>query len=100
MSQPAEAMNSEFTQLKHYVGGERITGTSGRFGDIYNPSKGAKASEVPLASKSEVEAAIAVAQEAFPAWAATSVLARSRIMTKYVHLLYEHQHELATLVCN
>lgn len=93
-------MNSDFTQLKHYVGGERIAGTSGRFGDIYNPSKGVKASEVPLASKSEVEAAIAVAQEAFPAWAATSVLARSRIMTKYVHLLYEHQHELATLVCN
>ncbi len=91
---------SQFTQLSHYVNGERIAGTSGRFGDIYNPSKGAKASEVPLASKSEVEAAIAIAQDAFPAWAATSVLARSRIMTKFVHLLYEHQHELATLVCN
>ncbi len=91
---------SQFSQLSHYVNGERIAGTSGRFGDIYNPSKGVKASEVPLASKSEVEAAIAVAQEAFPAWASTSVLARSRIMTKFVHLLYEHQHELATLVCN
>ncbi len=91
---------SQFSQLSHYVNGERIAGTSGRFGDIYNPSKGVKASEVPLASKSEVEAAIAVAQDAFPAWAATSVLARSRIMTKFVHLLYEHQHELATLVCN
>ncbi|MCP3687796.1 MAG: aldehyde dehydrogenase family protein, partial [Gammaproteobacteria bacterium] len=63
---------SQFPQLLHYVNGERVTGTSGRFGDIYNPSKGAKASEVPLASKSEVEAAIAVAQAAFPAWATTS----------------------------
>lgn len=100
MSQPAEVANSGFTQLKHFVNGERVAGTSGRFGDVYNPSKGVKASEVPLASKSEVEAAIAVAQAAFPAWAATSVLARSRIMTKFVHLLYQHQHELATLVCN
>ena len=99
MSQPAEVVNSGFTQLKHFVNGERVAGTSGRFGDVYNPSKGVKASEVPLASKSEVEAAIAVAQAAFPAWAATSVLARSRVMTKFVALLYEHQHELATLVC-
>ena len=100
MSQPAEVIHSGITQLKHFVNGERVAGTSGRFGDVYNPSLGVKASEVPLASKSEVEAAIAVAQAAFPAWAATSVLARSRIMTKFVHLLYEHQHELATLVCN
>jgi malonate-semialdehyde dehydrogenase (acetylating)/methylmalonate-semialdehyde dehydrogenase len=98
MSQPAAAVSSEITQLSHYVNGEHIAGTSGRFGDIFNPSKGVKISEVPLASKSEVEAAIAVAAEAFPAWAATSVLQRSRIMARYVQLLYKHQHELATLV--
>jgi malonate-semialdehyde dehydrogenase (acetylating)/methylmalonate-semialdehyde dehydrogenase len=98
MSQPAEAVSAEITQLSHYVNGEHIAGTSGRFGDIFNPSKGVKISEVPLASKSEVEAAIAVAAEAFPAWAATSVLQRSRIMARYVQLLYKHQHELATLV--
>ena len=100
MSQPADAIQSNVTRLCHFVNGERVSGTSGRFGDVFNPSKGIKASEVPLASSSEVEAAITAAQEAFPAWAATSVLARSRIMTKFVHLLYEHQHELATLVCN
>jgi acyl-CoA reductase-like NAD-dependent aldehyde dehydrogenase len=64
MSQPAAAVSSEITQLSHYVNGEHITGTSGRFGDIFNPSKGVKISEVPLASKSEVEAAIAVAAKA------------------------------------
>ena len=100
MSQPAESVQAEYKQLTHFVNGKHIAGTSGRFGDVFNPSLGAKASEVPLASKSEVEAAIAVAEAAFPAWAATSVLARSRIMTRFVHLLYEHQHELATLVCN
>ena len=100
MSQPAEALCKEITKLSHFVNGEHLAGESGRFGDIFNPSKGVKSSEVPLASKSEVEAAIAVAQEAFPAWAATSVLQRSRIMARYVQLLYQHQEELATLVSN
>ena len=98
MSQPAEIVTSEIPQLYHYVNGEKVTGNSGRFGDIFNPSLGIKSAEVPLASKAEVEAAIAVAQEAFSGWAATSVLQRSRVMTKFVHLLYEHQHELAELV--
>jgi len=98
MSQPAEAVSSEITQLRHYINGEHVAGSSGRFGDVFNPSKGVKISETPLASKSEVEAAIAVAEQAFPAWAATSVLQRSRIMARYVQLLYKHQHELATLV--
>ena len=98
MSQPAEAVSPEITQLSHYVNGEHVVGSSGRFGDIFNPSRGVKISEVPLASKSEVEAAIAVAEAAFPDWAATSVLQRSRIMARYVQLLYKHQEELATLV--
>jgi malonate-semialdehyde dehydrogenase (acetylating)/methylmalonate-semialdehyde dehydrogenase len=98
MSQPAEIVTSDIPQLYHYVNGKKVTGSSGRFGDIFNPSLGVKSAEVPLASKSEVEAAIAVAQEAFPSWAGTSVLQRSRVMTKFVHLLYEHQHELAELV--
>ena len=99
MSQPAKVVSSNISQLSHYINGARVAGKSGRFGDIFNPSLGVKAAEVPLASQAEVEAAIAVAQKAFPAWAATSVLARSRIMNKFVHLLYEHQHELAELVC-
>ena len=98
MSQPAAIVSSSFRQLRHFVNGEKVAGTSGRFGDVYNPTLGVKASEVPLASKSEVEAAITVAEQAFPAWAATSALVRSRIMTKFVHLLYAHQHELAELV--
>ncbi len=98
MSQPAEAVSTEITQLHHYVNGEHVAGTSGRFGDVFSPSRGVKISDTPLASQSEVEAAIAVADAAFPAWAATSVLQRSRIMARYVQLLYKHQHELATLV--
>ncbi|MCP4979760.1 MAG: hypothetical protein GY935_04605, partial [Gammaproteobacteria bacterium] len=48
MSQPAEVVSTKITQLSHYVNGEHIAGNSGRFGDIFNPSKGVKISEVPL----------------------------------------------------
>lgn len=85
-------------QYTHYINGEHVKGTSGRFGDIFNPSMGEKSADVPLASTSEVENAIAVAEAAFPAWSGTSVLTRSRIMAKYVQLLYAHQAELAELV--
>jgi hypothetical protein len=84
MSQPAEAVSPEINQLTHYINGEHVAGNSGRFGDVYNPTLGVKTSETPLASKSEVETAIAAADAAFPAWAATSVLQRSRIMARYV----------------
>ncbi len=98
MSQPAEAVANEVTRLTHYINGEHVAGTSGRFGDVFNPSRGIKASEVPLASQAEVEAAITVAEAAFSAWAGTSVLQRARIMARYVQLLYKHQEELAELV--
>jgi malonate-semialdehyde dehydrogenase (acetylating)/methylmalonate-semialdehyde dehydrogenase len=98
MSQPAEVISAKFPALYHYVNGEKIVASGGRFGDIFNPSLGVKSAEVPLASKSEVEAAISAAAAAFPAWAATSVLKRSRVMTRFLHLLYEHQAELAELV--
>ena len=35
--------------LNHFVGGKRIAGTSGRFGDVYNPALGEVVKQVPLA---------------------------------------------------
>lgn len=99
MSQTAAVATPDLHQLHHFVNGEKVAGTSGRFGDVFNPSLGEKSADVPLASKSEVEDAIAVAEAAFPGWAATSVLQRSRVMSRMVHLMYKHQHELAELVC-
>ena len=51
MSQPAEVVSSKISQLFHYINGERVAGNSGRFGDIFNPSLGVRAADVPLASK-------------------------------------------------
>jgi malonate-semialdehyde dehydrogenase (acetylating)/methylmalonate-semialdehyde dehydrogenase len=85
-------------ELKHFIGGKKVSGKSGRFGDVYNPSTGLVAARAPFASKSEVEAAIADAAAAFPAWAAASPIARARVMFKFKALLEAHADEIAALI--
>jgi len=54
--------------------------------------------KAPLASKAEVEAAIASAQGAFPAWASTPAAKRAQVMFKFRELIISHMDELALLV--
>ena len=84
--------------LHHYVGGQKIEGNSGRFGDVYNPALGVVTKQAPLASRSEVENAIAVAQQAFPGWSAIPAGQRSQIMYAFRGLIKSHMDELAELV--
>ena len=42
-------------KLSHYVGGRRVEGQSGRYGDVYNPAIGEVTRQVPLASTEEVQ---------------------------------------------
>ena len=57
------------TDVGHWIGGQRVTSTSGRQQPVFNPATGAVARQVALASTNEVDAAVAAAQAAFPAWA-------------------------------
>ena len=84
----------------HYINGQTVEGTSGNFGDIYNPSKGEVQAKVALASKEEVEGAIAAAQAAFAGWSATSVVKRGRILQNLVQVLYRRKDELAKLLAS
>ncbi|MSO92632.1 MAG: CoA-acylating methylmalonate-semialdehyde dehydrogenase [Rhodospirillales bacterium] len=85
-------------ELQHFVGGKKIKGASGRFGDVYNPATGEVTKKVPLASKGEVEAAIAAADAALPAWAATPPAKRAQVLFKFRDLIYRNLDELAELV--
>ena len=49
----------------HYIGGQLVSGSSGRFGDVYNPATGDVARTVALASADEVRRAIDNAAEAW-----------------------------------
>lgn len=82
-------------ELYHFIGGERVNGKSGRFADIYNPATGEVEKKVPLANGDELNAAIANAKAAQPAWGATNPQKRGRVMMKFVDLLHRDMDKLA-----
>src|ERR1700734_2297942 len=85
-------------EIGHFIGGKAVKGASGRFGDVFNPNTGEVQAKIALASKSEVEKAIANAQGAFPAWAATNPQRRARVMFKFLELIQSEYDELARLL--
>ncbi len=85
-------------ELTHWINGQHVKGTSGRFGDVYNPATGEVVSQVPLASQGELAAAVEAARSAWPDWAQTPPLSRARIMFKYKTLIEENADELAAII--
>ena len=65
--------------IGHFVGGKEVKGGSGRSGDVFNPNTGEVQAKVAFATQAEVEKAIANAEAAQPAWAATNPQRRARV---------------------
>jgi malonate-semialdehyde dehydrogenase (acetylating) / methylmalonate-semialdehyde dehydrogenase len=85
-------------EIQHFINGRRVNGSSGRFAPVYNPATGEQSGQVPLASADEVDAAVATAQAAFPAWAATAPLRRARILNRFLRLLEENSGRIAAAI--
>ena len=83
--------------IGHLIGGQATHGGS-RSADVFNPATGQAEKRVLLADKLTVEAAIANAQAAYPAWRATPPLKRARVMSNLKVLLEQHADELCALV--
>ncbi|MFZ6679551.1 CoA-acylating methylmalonate-semialdehyde dehydrogenase [Undibacterium sp. Tian12W] len=84
--------------IAHYMNGQAYASASGRQQDVFNPATGEVTGSVALASPEEVEAVIAAAKAAAPAWAETAPLKRARVMFKFKELLDQHHKEMATLI--
>jgi malonate-semialdehyde dehydrogenase (acetylating)/methylmalonate-semialdehyde dehydrogenase len=84
--------------IGHFIGGKHVKGTSGRASDVFNPNTGEVSARVALASAAELNAAVANAKEAQPAWAAKNPQVRARVMMKFLELAAKHKDELATLI--
>jgi len=82
-------------ELSHFIGGKHVAGTSGRYSDVFNPSTGEVQARVPIASKSEVEAAIANAEAAQVGWAETNPQKRARVLLKFLDLIAKDTPTLA-----
>jgi malonate-semialdehyde dehydrogenase (acetylating)/methylmalonate-semialdehyde dehydrogenase len=86
--------------IGHFIGGKEVKGTSGRGGDVFDPNTGEVQARVDFASPPEVEHAIAVAEAAQPAWAATNPQRRARVMFKFLELVQRELDDLAKLLAS
>ena len=85
-------------ELTHYINGQRVSGRSGRFGDVFNPATGEVQARVPLASKDEFDAAVEIAAKVQPEWGAVNPQRRARVMMKFVDLLHRDMDKLAEVL--
>ena len=85
-------------RIEHWIGGRPAAGANGAFGDVFDPATGAVRARVPLAGAADVDAAVAAAARAFPAWAATPPLRRARVMFRFRDLVEANLKELAAIV--
>ncbi|MES1208591.1 MAG: CoA-acylating methylmalonate-semialdehyde dehydrogenase [Pseudomonadota bacterium] len=85
-------------KLTNFVNGKAAASETTRWGDVYDPATGAVASQVPMSTPKDVNAAVAAAHRAFPQWSATPAVRRARVLFKFKALIDEHMDELATLL--
>ena len=85
-------------KLTHFINGENVEGSSGRFGDVFNPATGAVQKQVPMATADELDSAVKAAAAAFPAWAAMPALRRARCMSRLKNLIEDNKEALAGLL--
>ncbi len=81
--------------LYHFIGGKRVPGASGRFGDVFWPMTGELMARTPLASVAEVRLAVENAKTAQPQWAVQNPQKRARVMMRFVQLLNAEMDSLA-----
>ena len=85
-------------ELTHFINGQHVKGTSGRFTEVFNPATGEAIAKTPLATVDELNDAVAKAAEAQKAWGATNPQRRARVMMKFGALINEHMDELAEML--
>lgn len=85
-------------ELKHWVGGKKVAGESGRFADVFNPATGEVIARVPLASRAEVDKVVKNAQEGFEVWSEMAVPKRASIIFRFRELLVQNQDKLAEVL--
>ncbi|MBL8306798.1 MAG: CoA-acylating methylmalonate-semialdehyde dehydrogenase [Rubrivivax sp.] len=84
--------------IGHWIAGAPHAGSGPRRQAVFNPATGTVARHVRLASVEDVNAAVAAAQAAQPAWGEMPPLRRARVMNAFLSLLNQHKDTLAAMI--
>ncbi|MCR6491399.1 CoA-acylating methylmalonate-semialdehyde dehydrogenase [Cellulomonas sp. P24] len=87
------------TLVPHWIGGRAVAAPDGApTAPVTNPATGRVTVEVPLGGADEVDAAVAAARAAFPAWRDLALSRRTAILFAFRELLNARKDELAAIV--
>jgi 5-carboxymethyl-2-hydroxymuconic-semialdehyde dehydrogenase len=82
-------------QINHLINGKSVA--SANYFETINPATQEVLAEVASGGEAEVNAAVAAAKAAFPAWAATPAPQRAKLMRKLGELIAAHVPEIAQM---
>ena len=85
-------------QVDHWIGGQRTQGSPKTMFEVTDPVAGSVIAQVPMASGSDVDAAVGAARAAWEGWREASISSRAGVMFAFRELLEEHRLELAEMV--
>ena len=89
---------TQVTEILNYFGGTWHKSAATEFVNVTNPATGEVIARTPISSKSDVDAAVQSAAEAFPAWRRTPAGERIQYLFKLKVLLEDHIDELARII--
>jgi malonate-semialdehyde dehydrogenase (acetylating)/methylmalonate-semialdehyde dehydrogenase len=82
----------------YFVNNEFLKSEATQFTELHDPATNNLVTRVPQSTDAELKAAVESAQKAFPAWKATSVMARQQIMFKFTQLVRDNWDRLAASI--
>lgn len=91
---------SDTTQpvVQHWIDNAVSESNSGRTAPVYDPALGIQTKSVALADQADIDAAVASAKAAFPAWRDMSITKRQQIIFTFRELLNARKGELAEIL--
>jgi 5-carboxymethyl-2-hydroxymuconic-semialdehyde dehydrogenase len=84
--------------LGHFIGGTNVAGRGETF-EVIEPATGDTLGQARDATADEVDAAVAAAKQAFPAWAGSSGETRRKILNRVADLIEARADEIAGVEC-
>jgi betaine-aldehyde dehydrogenase len=88
---------SELRNLRNYINGEFRDAADGRTTDVVNPATGEVYATAPLSAAADVDAAMAAAAAAFPAWRDTTPSERQKALLKIADAIEARADELVAV---
>ncbi|MGK5448765.1 gamma-aminobutyraldehyde dehydrogenase [Streptomyces radiopugnans] len=92
-------MGTELRRLRNYIDGEFRDAADGRTTEVVNPATGEVYATAPLSAAADVDAAMAAAEAAFPAWRDATPGTRQTAVLKIADAIERRAGELLAAEC-